>query len=122
MSALTELARRGADVPVPILELAEARHIALHVLEQLFASLRRAGILRSQRGVRGGYAFARTPGEVSVLTVVECVDGPLRPDSDAEACIWQDARHALADLLEATSIGELAEREASAAGSLMFHI
>lgn len=107
------------------MEIAEARGIALHVLEQLFASLRRAGILRSQRGVRGGYSFAREPKDVSLLDVVECIDGPLRPSSDAPAagqCVWTDARAALATHLDGMSVADLVEREDQAAGSLMFHI
>ena len=73
--ALTELAQRGSAAPVPILEVAEARGIPLHFLEQLFAGLRRAGILQSQRGVKGGYSFRRPPTEVTILEVVETVDG-----------------------------------------------
>lgn len=125
MTALVELRSRGTDQPVPILEIAEARGIALHVLEQLFASLRRAGILRSQRGVRGGYSFAREPTDVSVLDVVECIDGPLRPQDGSPSpgqCIWTDARAALAANLDAISVAELAEREAQASASPMFHI
>jgi Rrf2 family protein len=52
--ALTELARRDQGGPVPIVEISEARDIPLHVLEQLFSGLRRAGVLASQRGVKGG--------------------------------------------------------------------
>ena len=65
--ALTELAQRGSAAPVPILEVAEARGIPLHFLEQLFAGLRRAGILQSQRGVKGGYSFRR-PSTVSTTS------------------------------------------------------
>ncbi len=126
MSALTELARRSDPAPVPIMEIAEQRGIPLHVLEQLFSSLRRAGILKSQRGVKGGYTFLRTPREVSVLDVVECVDGPLRPAGDggrdAAAELWDDAQARLADLLDAVSIAEMVEREARYDGALMFHI
>ena len=61
VSALAELARRAEPAPVPILEIAEGCHIPLHVLEQLFSSLRRSGILKSQRGVKGGYSFLRNP-------------------------------------------------------------
>ena len=64
LRALTELARMGADAPVPIGELAaRRREIPVQFLEQLFAVLRRAGLLRSQRGVKGGYAFAREPSD-----------------------------------------------------------
>ena len=77
LRALAELARSGGDGPVPIGELARRRDVPVQFLEQLFAVLRRAGILRSQRGVKGGYSFARPPSEVTVLELVELLDGPL---------------------------------------------
>src|SRR6202789_2332873 len=77
LSALVELHRQGGSVPVPIAELARRREIPVQFLEQLFASLRRAGILRSQRGVKGGYTLARPAAEVTVLELVEVLDGPL---------------------------------------------
>src|ERR671926_939149 len=80
--ALAELARTGGAGPVPIGDLAKRRGIPVQFLEQLFAVLRRAGILRSQRGVKGGYAFARPPAEITVLEVVELLDGPLGRDAD----------------------------------------
>src|SRR6201999_4097078 len=79
--ALAELARSGAAGPVPIGELARRREVPVQFLEQLFAVLRRAGVLSSQRGVKGGYRFAREPAAVSVLEVVELLDGPLGRDS-----------------------------------------
>ena len=57
LSALVELHRHGDRGPVPIAELARRREIPVQFLEQLFATLRRAGILRSQRGVKGGYTL-----------------------------------------------------------------
>ncbi len=77
LRALAELARAGGDGPVPIGELARRRDIPVQFLEQLFAVLRRGGILRSQRGVKGGYSFAREPSEVTVLEIVEMLDGKL---------------------------------------------
>lgn len=126
VSALAELARRAEPSPVPILEIAEGCHIPLHVLEQLFSSLRRNGILKSQRGVKGGYSFLRAPRDVTVLDVVECVDGPLRPSreapADAAQGLWNEARARLADVLGGVTIAEMVEREARHAGALMFHI
>ena len=61
LKALTELGRTGDAGPVPIGELARRRDIPVQFLEQLFATLRRAGVLKSQRGVKGGYSFARDP-------------------------------------------------------------
>jgi Rrf2 family transcriptional regulator, cysteine metabolism repressor len=112
---------------VPILEVAEARGIPLHFLEQLFAGLRRAGILQSQRGVKGGYSFRRPPAEVTILEVVETVDGRLTPpggQSPAEGAesVWAEARTNLAELLSALTIAEMVEREARIQSAPMFHI
>ena len=82
--ALAELAERGSAGPVPILEVAEARGIPLHFLEQLFAGLRRAGVLQSQRGVKGGYSFRRPPAEITILEVVETVNGRITPPNGSE--------------------------------------
>lgn len=126
VSALTELARRAEPSPIPILEIAESRKIPLHVLEQLFSSLRRAGLLRSQRGVKGGYMFQRQPREITVLDVVECVDGPVRPSADGAVTagdeLWHDVQIRLAEALDAVSIADMVEREARHDGALMFHI
>jgi Rrf2 family protein len=119
LSALAELGRSGAGGPVPIAELARRRDIPVQFLEQLFATLRRAGVLRSQRGVKGGYAFARQPGEVTVLEVIELLDGPL--GRDAEGIIAEAAAAARA-VLEAQTIADLVEAERGAAGQAMYYI
>ena len=120
--ALTELARRGGPAPVPIGEIARARDIPVQFLEGLFATLRRAGILQSQRGVKGGYSFARPPSEISVLDVVELLDGGLGADAATNGAIWADAVEAVKGVLGGATIAELAEREAQAAGTPMYYI
>jgi Rrf2 family protein len=117
--ALVELARSGASGPVPIGELARRREIPVQFLEQLFAVLRRAGILRSQRGVKGGYAFARPPGEVTVLEVVELLDGPLGGGAEG---IFSDAAAAARAVLAKATIAEILDRENRAAGAYVYHI
>src|ERR1700744_769538 len=79
--ALVELQLVGESGPVPIAELERRGEIPAQFLEQLFATLRRAGILRSQRGVKGGYSFAKPPSQLTVLEVVEVLDGPLGPEA-----------------------------------------
>jgi len=119
LQALTELARTGTTDPVPIGELARRRDIPVQFLEQLFAVLRRAGLLRSQRGVHGGYAFAREPGEITVLEVVELLDGELGRDATG---VFADAAKAARDVLAATTITDVVEHEARAANAPMYHI
>jgi Rrf2 family cysteine metabolism transcriptional repressor len=111
LQALIELARSGTG-PVPIGELARRRDVPVQFLEQLFATLRRAGLLRSQRGVRGGYTFARPAEEITVLEVVELLDGPLGADAKG---IFRDAADAARTVLSGTTIREMADREQTAA-------
>ena len=117
--ALVELAKAGDAGPVPIGELARRRDIPVQFLEQLFAVLRRSGILKSQRGVKGGYSFARPPGEVTVLEVVELLDGPVGGGAEG---IFSEAAAATRAVLAKATISELLEREARAAGAYVYHI
>ena len=117
--ALTELARSGGDGPVPIGELARRRDIPVQFLEQLFAVLRRAGILRSQRGVKGGYSFAREPSDVTVLEIVELLDGPVGGGAES---IFADAAAAARAVLGKSTIADMVERENAAAGATMYYI
>ena len=117
--ALTELARTGGTEPVPIGELARRRDIPVQFLEQLFAVLRRAGVLNSQRGVKGGYSFARPPSEISVLEVVELLDGPLGAGAQD---VFADAAAAARAVLANASVADVVERENRAAGASMYYI
>jgi len=119
LSALVELHRLQAAGPVPIAELARRREIPVQFLEQLFASLRRAGILRSQRGVKGGYTLARPAAEVTVLELVEVLDGPL--GAGARGVFGQAVDAAAAVLSEAT-VASISEQEIRAAGAPMYYI
>lgn len=120
--ALAELARTATAGPVPIGEVARRRAIPVQFLEGLFATLRRAGILQSQRGVKGGYLFARPPAEVTVLEVVEALDGTLGAEAAEAGQVWVDAVEALRRQLASVTIADVAEREASAAGASMYYI
>ena len=119
LRALIELHRQGDSSPVPIAELARRGNIPVQFLEQLFATLRRAGLLRSQRGVKGGYTFARPAGEVTVLEVVELLDGPVGHGATG---VFADAAQAARNVLAEHTIADVADAEARAAGATMYHI
>ena len=104
---------------MPIGELAKRREIPVQFLEQLFATLRRSGVLASQRGVKGGYSFARPASEITVLEIVEILDGPLGRDS---AGVFAEAAEAARATLAALTVAEVAERERAAAGPAMYYI
>ena len=120
--ALSELARRGDAAPVPIGDLARTRDIPAQFLEGLFATLRRAGILQSQRGVKGGYSFARPPSEVTILEVVDLLEGELGAEAAASGPIWTEAADAARTVLAGTTIADVAEREARDSATPMYYI
>jgi Rrf2 family transcriptional regulator, cysteine metabolism repressor len=119
LRALVELARLGGGGPVPIGELAKRRDIPVQFLEQLFAVLRRAGILKSQRGVKGGYSFARDPSEITVIEVVELLDGPVGAGSEG---LFADAADAARQVLAGATVADIVERENREAGATMYYI
>jgi Rrf2 family cysteine metabolism transcriptional repressor len=119
LSALVELYRHGDCGPVPIAELARRRQIPVQFLEQLFATLRRAGVVRSQRGVKGGYSLARPAADVTVLELVELLDGPLGRGAKG---VFSDAAEAAGAVLAQATIASVAEQEIQAAGTPMYHI
>ncbi len=118
LRAMVELYRHG-DGPVPIAELARRGDIPVQFLEQLFAILRRAGVLRSQRGVKGGYSFGRPPDQVTVLEIVELLDGPLGRGASG---VFADAANAARAVLADSTIADAAEAQIRAAGAPMYHI
>ena len=124
--ALAELARLGAvpgGQPVPIAELARRRDIPLQFLEQLFATLRRGGLLQSQRGVKGGYSFVQDPSEVTVLRIVQLLEGEFDAEAAAAgSAVWPNAVSALRGVLSGTSIADVVAQEDKAAGARMYHI
>jgi Rrf2 family protein len=119
--AMAELARSG-DRPVPIAQIAERRSMPVQFLEQLFTTLRRDGLLQSQRGVKGGYTLARPPQEITVLEVVQSLDGKLGEEGKEAGGIWEQGVEALRDVLRGTTIADIARREAEEAGTGMYHI
>ena len=119
LKPMTELARAGDAGPVWIGELARRRDVPVQFLEQLFATLRRAGLLRSQRGVKGGYSFAREPRDITVLEVVELLDGPLGTDAEG---IFAEAATAARTVLQSSTIADVVEQEARQAGVAMYYI
>jgi len=83
--AMADLARNGRERAVSLAEIATRQEISLSYLEQLFARLRRGGLVKSVRGPGGGYRLARDASETWVSEIVLAVDEPLR----ATRCIGQ---------------------------------
>ena len=119
--ALAELSRTGSE-PVPIAQVAERRGIPVQFLEQLFSTLRRAGILTSHRGAKGGYTLARPPADINVLEVVQALDGVLGQEGEEAGGIWAEGVESLRDTFRSNTIADIAQREDHESGSGMYYI
>jgi len=104
--AMADLAGHSGR-PVSLAEIAERQQLSLSYLEQLFARLRRRGLVISARGPGGGYRLARTAEQTTIADVVTAVDEPLRATrcagrGAARGCMPTGARCLTHDLWEET--------------------
>ena len=119
--AMAELARAGDD-PVPISQVAERRNMPVQFLEQLFSTLRRSGLLVSQRGAKGGYRLARPAEEITVLEVVQALDGVIGEEGKEAGGIWADGVEALRSIFRENTVADIASREAEESDPGMYYI
>lgn len=102
--AMVDLALQEGAGPTALADIAERQRISLSYLEQLFAKLRRAGIVRSHRGPGGGYSLARGAEETAISEIILAVDEPVRTtmckDGDLLGCRGQPSRCLTHDLWE----------------------
>src|SRR2546423_14747752 len=76
---MVELAKHAGEEPVPLAEIAAKDGLPLAYLEHLVARLRKAGLVDSRRGSRGGYMLARSAGEVTMAGIVRALEGAIAP-------------------------------------------
>jgi Rrf2 family protein len=115
--AMLALARLGPDdPPVRIREISEAHGIPERYLVQILLQLKGAGLVTSTRGASGGYRLTRPASSISLGEVLTAIEGPeappreaLRPAARALAAVWQLVRAAEREVLDKTSIAQLAE-------------
>ena len=84
--ALTALARKYGEGPVPMPSIAKEKSIPLRFLEGILLQLRKKGIVSSTRGVDGGYFLVKEPSEINVAEVVEEIEGSIRFVSCIDIC------------------------------------
>ena len=125
MRGLIYLARQPQGEVVLVADIASAMGVPDSFLAKIFQNLARAGLVRSTRGHGGGYALARSPGKITLLEVVECVEGPIvlndctdphAAEGETMACtsacgaqgVWQEVQEAVRGILEKKTMDELA--------------
>lgn len=119
LRALVEVALSG-DRPTSLKTVAERQNLSQQYLEQIFAVMRRAGIVVSVRGAHGGYLVARPLDQVDALEVVELLEGSLAPvacldeetgcervGSCSTESLWRDVDSAVRRVLSGTTVADL---------------
>lgn len=123
--AMIDLAKHAGEGPVQRSEIARRRQIPESYLDHLLAQLRRAGFVRSTRGPSGGHELAKPASEISLLGLLEALEGSLAPlgclepaagDEAAESIcgqnwVWQEIYDQMRTRLAAVSLAELVEHE-----------
>lgn len=84
LRAALDLAVHSKEEAVCLSSIAARQNISVNYLEQLIAKLRKAGIVKSTRGAKGGYVLAKPPEEISVGEILRCLEGNLNPVDCAE--------------------------------------
>lgn len=123
VTAMLDLALHYDEGPITLADISQRQGISLSYLEQLFAKLRRKGLVDSTRGPGGGYRLSRTPDEIPVADVIIAVDeklettrcGGLGNCQEDERCLTHDLWTELSDqiyrFLSGISLGNLVSRK-----------
>jgi Rrf2 family iron-sulfur cluster assembly transcriptional regulator len=117
---LQELARRNDATPVQLKLIAGTCQVSEAFLAKIFQMLAQAGIVKSHRGVKGGFSLGRPADEITLREIVEICEGGIMlnhcmrkvdPCQDADTCtiaqVWRDAQDALTGALDKTTLADV---------------
>jgi Rrf2 family protein len=122
--ALLSLAMHGDGTPTSVRDIADRTALPQPYLEQILLALKGAGLVRSKRGVGGGYVLARPPEEITLAQIVSAVDGPIVVGDFGEphqngACdhegqcvllaVWANVGEHMRQLLEGRTLADIAQ-------------
>ena len=134
--ALLSLALRAGEdeSPTSVRDIAERTGLPQPYLEQILLALKGAGLVRSKRGVGGGYVLARAPSEIPLGAIVSAVDGPItlgdfgEPHADG-ACdhegqcvllaVWAEVGHQMRRYLDSFTLADMVERARGTRGEVL---
>lgn len=125
MTALGEKYRAGNHEFISLKTVAEEKNLSLSYISQLIIPLKNAGLLESREGLYGGYRLSKNPSQISLLEILETIEGPIAPvkccDSKSEKCqcesvcnvqsAWHEAIEVLAHYLRSRKLADLLEKK-----------
>jgi len=117
---LQELAHQNGDAPVQLKVIAGSCEVSEAFLAKIFQMLAQAGVVKSHRGVKGGFSLGRDAAEISLREVVEICEGGIvlnhclrkvDPCKDVDTCavarVWREAQDALTGALDRTNLADI---------------
>lgn len=122
ITAMMDLAINDNYKPVTLADISQCQGISLSYLEQLFAKLRKSGLVVGVRGPGGGYRLARSPSEISVAQVISSIDENVQPKQEHselsvqfdDRCIthhiWDELSTKIYNYLDGVSLGEFTQK------------
>jgi Rrf2 family protein len=119
---MIDLAELSDGGPISLRSIAARKHLSEHYLGQVVPDLRKAGLVRSIRGTKGGYVIARPPAQIVVGEIIRAIDGPVAPvecngENSAQCCrdmsfcamrkIWQQVQEAICNVIDNVTLQQL---------------
>ena len=122
--AMLDLAIRGNGKAIPAKDIAKSQNIPIRYLEQILNTLRKVGLVKSVRGINGGYSLAKKPDEIKILDIVTTLEGSLAPvkcvDDTGECertehcttrALWSELKDKIEETLSAATLADLCVEE-----------
>ena len=127
VKAMFDLATNQQNGPVPLKSIAERQNLSEAYLEQLFASLRKAGLVKSVRGAHGGYLLADEAENITIGQILRTLEGTVAPVEcvddmnkigecpDADSCvtrfIWEKIRDSISEVVDSITLQDMIEKQ-----------
>ncbi len=122
--AMLDLALNACERPILLREIAKRQEVSEKYLEHSISALRKAGLVRSIRGARGGYVLAKLPSEIKLGEIMEVLEGSMAPVEcvdDSKVCqraqlcvtrdIWAKIKEAIDNILESITLADMVEQQ-----------
>jgi Rrf2 family cysteine metabolism transcriptional repressor len=128
LTIMIELAKQYGEGPISLKSIAKTHDLSEHYLEQLIAPLRNAGLVKSIRGAYGGYLLAHEPVDITAGDIIRVLEGPISPvevledEEPAKRELWIRIRDAVKEVLDNTTLDDLASYTDGDQDAYMFYI
>ncbi|RXI38663.1 transcriptional regulator [Clostridium tetani] len=119
--AMIDLALNYGNIPISIKSISERQNISEYYLEQLFATLRKADLIKSIRGAQGGYLLSREPKDINIAEIIETLEGPVElsncvsqgecenMDSCSTRLLWVRIKESIDNVTKTTTLQDMVD-------------